>query len=131
MSLSLKPEWITKALDSAEREAIKLRPGNELEVRASAEHLRSVRDQIARLGEGAFKAGLDLFVTTSDASEAEIVAAIKRVHALTPGEVSSAKLAVAAQSSEARRQHDQDVREVLAALKAAGQVLLPILLAAL
>lgn len=130
MSLSLKPEWIAKALDSAEREAIKLRPGNELEVRASAEHLRSVRDQIARLGEGSFRAGLSLYVT-SQSTESEVMAAFARAQALTPGEVSSAKLAVAAQSSEARRQHDQDVREVLTALKAAGQVLLPILLAAL
>lgn len=130
MSLSLKPEWIAKALDSAEREGIKLHPSREVEVRASAEELRSVREQIARLGSGAFKAGLDLYVT-SDASPAEIVAAIKRVHAMSPADVSSSKLAVAAQSSEARRQHDEDVEKVLKALERAGKILLPLLLAAL
>jgi hypothetical protein len=130
VSLSIKPEWITKALDSAEKEAIKLRPESEIEVRASAEHLRAVRDQIARLGEGSFRAGLSLYVT-SQSTDSEVMAAFSRVQAMTPGEVSSAKLQIASESSEARRQHDQDVREVLAALKAAGQVLLPLLLAAL
>lgn len=130
MSLSIKPEWISKAIDSAEREAIRRSPSAEIETRAAAERLRAVRVQIARLGEGSFKAGLDLFVT-SDSSEAEIVATIKRVHAMTPGEVSSAKLAVAADSSAKRAQHDQDVKDVLEALKAAGQILLPLLLAAL
>lgn len=127
---SLKPEWITKALDSAEKEAIKLRPENELEVRASAEHLRSVRDQIARLGEGSFRAGLSLMVT-SQSTDSEVMAAFRRAQAMTPGEVSSAKLAVAADSMAKRAQHDQDVKDVLDALKAAGQVLLPLLLAAL
>lgn len=130
MSLSIKPEWISKALDSAEREAIKLRPENEVELRASAEHVRSVRAQIARLGEGSFRAGLGLLVT-SQSSDSEVVAALGRVQAMTPGEVSSAKLAVAADSSAKRSQHDQDVKDVLDALKAAGQVLLPLLLAAL
>ena len=130
MGLSIKPEWISQAIDSAEKEGVKLRPGNEVEVRASAEGLRAVRLQIARLGEGAFKAGVELLVT-SDSSEAEVRAALGRVQAMTPGQVSSAKLAVAAESSEARRQHDQDVKEVLEALQAAGKFLLPLLLAAL
>lgn len=130
MSLSIKPEWITKALDSAENEAIKLQPDHEVEVRAAAEHLRSVRLQIASLGEESFRAGLSLLVT-SQSTDSEVLAALGRAQAMTPGQISSAKLQVAAQSSEARRKHDQNVAEVLAALKAAGQVLLPILLAAL
>ena len=130
MSLSIKPEWISKAIDSAEKEGVKIRPGNEVEVRASAEELRAVRLQIARLGEGSFRAGLSLLVT-SQSTPAEVVAAFGRAQAMTPGEVSSAKLAVAAESSEARRQHDQDVKEVLEALQAAGKFLLPLLLAAL
>lgn len=128
--MNVKPEWITKALDSAEKEGIKLRPGNELEVRASAEELRAVREQIARLGQGAFRGGVEL-LATSDASLSEVRAALARVQAMTPGQVSAAKLQVAAESSEARRQHDQDVEEVLAALQRAGKFLLPLLLAAL
>lgn len=130
MSLSIKPEWISKAIDSAEKEGVKLRPGNEVEVRASAEELRAVRDQIARLGQGAFRAGVDLLVT-SDATSAEVLAAFGRAQAMTPGEVSSAKLAVAADSTAKRAQYDQDVKEVLEALQAAGKFLLPLLLAAL
>ncbi len=74
MSLSIKADWISKAIDSAEKEGVKLRPGNEVEVRASAEELRAVRLQIARLGEGAFRAGLSLMVT-SQSTDAEVMAA--------------------------------------------------------
>ena len=130
MSLSIKPEWISKAIDSAEKEGVKLRPGNEVEVRASAEELRAVRDQIARLGQGAFRAGVDLLVT-SDATSAEVLAAFGRAKAMSMTDISLAKHSVAAESSEARRQHDQDVKEVLEALQAAGKFLLPLLLAAL
>ena len=127
---TIKPEWISKAIDQAEKEAVKLRPGNEVEVRASAEELRAVRLQIARLGEGAFKAGVELLVT-SDSSEAEVRAAFSRAPAMTPGEVSSAKLAVAADSTAKRAQHDQDAKEAPEALPAPGKFLPPPLLAAM